>query len=172
MTQGDILLGCHSCITLAAPHQGCQLGGFTSWRANWWQKLITVLKPMKPYHKAQSQAMDPDYPEFKKVNTIDTRRLFLKNIACLYMLKGTRDTAVMGSAVLDKTGMEDLYLQNTQLFEIEGCAHTGDDSITRDPRSIFLIISILCGIPITLERNFGNLAGGVYKPTDEKERVV
>jgi len=70
MTQGEPLLGCHKCITVATPHQGDHFGGMNLFLMTGWRgKIFSKFRPMTPYHVVQGKNLDPDYPPIQTINT-------------------------------------------------------------------------------------------------------
>ena len=175
ITQGvDPLLNCRYCITVATPNCGDNFGGIQNFFAKHFRRLMQAIKNMPSHQIEQGKYLDPDYPPIKQLNSLENRKLFLRNVSKLYELKGTEDFLVQGSAFIDKTGMESLFKEKVTAIPIDGCEHVGVKGITLDPRTIAVIIYVLCGIDLKLQlaMNYGTLKGGYYKPINEKDRFV
>jgi len=172
--ENEPLLNCRYCITVATPNCGDNFGGVESFLSRHFRKLMQSVKNMPSYQVDQGKYLDPDYPPIKQVNSLDNRRLFLNNVNKFYELKGTQDFLVQGSAFIDKTGIEGLFSEKVAAIPIDGCEHVGIKGITLDPRTIAVIIYVLCDIDLKLQlgMNYGILQGGYYKPDDEKDKFV
>jgi len=170
--QGDPLLNCRCCISVATPQQGDHFGGMM----NFCMKYIPFMadiKKMPPYQVEQMKNLDSDYPPINVLNTLGNRHLFFMSIAKFYEMKGTRDFVVKGSAFMDKTGIEALYQDKTEEIPVTRCEHTGALGITQDPRTILAIIYILSGIELDVGGgNCGIFAGGIDRPHVDNNRFI
>jgi len=172
MTQGDPLLNCRCCISVATPQQGDHFGGMMDFCVKYIPG-VADLKKMPSYQVEQMKNLDSDYPLINILNTLENRQLFFKNIAKFYEMKGTRDFVVKGSAFMDKTGIEALYQDKTEEIPVTGCEHTGTLGITQDPRTILAIIYIISGIELDLGVwNCGIFAGGIERPQNDNNRFI
>ncbi len=175
ITQGnDPLLSCSKCITVATPHWGDNFGGIRySASKSVIKDLINHINPLKGAQFEQGKNLDPDYPPIQLINTPENRKLFLERVEQLYQLKGTQDFVVKGSAILNRAGIEDLYMAKSKEYTVEGVNHTGDIGICQDIRTMMVIVHLLSDLPIPQdENNFGVLPGGNYKPGDNPDRIV
>ena len=176
ITQGKApLLNCRYCITVATPNCGDNLGGVGNFFERYFRRLAQAIKKMLPYQVEQEKYLDPDYPPIKQINSLESRKLFLNSVTKFYELKGMEDSLVQGSAFIDKTDIEEnLYKGKVAAIPIDGCEHVGVKGITLDPRTIAVIIYVLCDIDLKLQlgKNYGILPGGYYTPVDEKDKVV
>jgi len=173
ITQGeDPLLNCRCCISVATPQQGDNFGGFSNTLMKLFPKLAKQ-RGMASYQVEQMKNLDPDYPPIKILNTLDNRKVFFERIGKFYEMKGTRDFVVKGSAFMDKTGIEALYQKKAEEIPVTGCEHTGGLGITQDPRTILVIIYILCNIELDIGGgNCGVFAGGIDRPKDDKDNII
>jgi hypothetical protein len=147
-----------NCITVASPLKGVDQGGLYAFIA----KIYPDLK--ESWYVKQCKAMDPDYPQIKKINSVDSRRKLLKRVQKFYQFKGGLDKIVMKSPELPKKGIKD-YNKKVVSIRIQGVDHTGPISITQDPRTTLDIFEILLGkYKPPLVGNKGNFVRGRYYP--------
>ena len=150
------LLNVKTCITVATPHLGSDLGGLQF-------ALNNVIERVPDYQAIQGKNLDPQEEPIIILNKLETRKTLLNRIEKLYTFTGTRDTATFGVARLCENDLDStLYKEKVVDFHpIDGACHSSEcclyvQGITQDCRTIVNILDILSGKELDIQQgNYG-----------------
>lgn len=137
----DPLLGVNHCVLVAVPNEGSEWGGLCK------AHVIRDPRKLTDAQVTQGVNMDPDHAIIRSINTIELKRLFLKNINRLYTIRGWKDTAVFSSSRFQYKGMEGEFPGKATEINYDGTSHTGRNGITQDVRVIADVVRVLVGLP-------------------------
>ena len=144
ITQGDAIFNCYKCITVETPHAGVHLKGSDQFFMRGPGRfVIDLLGIFSSCQIEQRKRFAPNNALIQKINTPESRRLFIERIQKLYQLRSTKNFSHPGSGFMDQSGIEAAYNRKMEQVMIQGGEAKDIVGMAHDPRTVLVILKIL-----------------------------